>query len=64
MLATGGGFMVPSIGASIFFLLMPGMLPLLPAARLQLLGNRVLPGFPFLSCSVKCEGLVRLQASD
>jgi predicted cupin superfamily sugar epimerase len=38
--------------------------PQLPAARLQLLGNYVLPGFPFLSLSIKCEGLVRLQARD
>lgn len=31
--------------------------PQLPAARLQLLGNRVLPGFPFfLSLSIKCQG--------
>lgn len=36
--------------------------PQLPAARLQLLGNHVLPGFPFHSLSIKCEGLVRLQA--
>lgn len=36
--------------------------PQLPAARLQLLGNRVLPGFPFLSLSMKCEGRVRFQA--
>lgn len=36
--------------------------PWLPAARLQLLGNHVLSGFPFLSLSIKSEGLVRLQA--
>lgn len=38
--------------------------PQLPATRLQLLGNHVLPGFPFLSLSIKCEGPVRLQAGD
>ena len=38
--------------------------PQLPAARLQLLGNYVLPGFLFLSLSIKCEGLVRVRASD
>lgn len=36
--------------------------PWLPAARLQLLGNHVLSGFPFLSLSIKNEGLVQLQA--
>lgn len=36
--------------------------PQLPAARLQLLGNHVLPGLPFLSLSTKSEGLVKLQA--
>ena len=36
--------------------------PQVPTARLQLLGNHVLPDFPFLSVSIKCDGPISLQA--
>ena len=38
--------------------------PQVPTARLQLLGNHVLPDFPFLSLSIKCNGPISLQAWD
>lgn len=54
MLEKGGGFMAVNRTEDVF----PANAwhgPQLPAARLQLLGNHILPGFLFLSLSVKCE---------
>lgn len=58
MLDKGGGLWPPES----VFLANAWHGPLLPAARLRLLGNRVLPDFPSLSLSIEGEGPVSLQA--